>query len=151
MLNRLKLIIATGFGTGYAPVASGTFGTLVGILVVGLISAVNPLVYMALTVALLWVGIKCSDYAETYFQKSDAGEIVIDEIVGYMVTMYLVPVSIKSLIIGFFVFRVMDIVKPWPAKQIDQGNMGGLGVMLDDVAAGIWGCIFMHIFHTWTY
>ena len=144
-MNKIKLIIATGLGFGYAPVASGTFGTLVGIPIVWLLSYSNPLVFMAATVALLAIGIPCSDYAESYFKKSDAGQIVIDEVVGYMVTMFLVPVSMTSLIVGFFVFRFFDILKPWPARTIDQAGMGGKGVMLDDVAAGLYGCILMHL------
>lgn len=143
--DKLKLILATGFGFGYAPVASGTFGTLVGIPIVFLLAGVHPWMYMALTAALFFIGVICSNYAEKHFGQPDAGQIVIDEIVGYMVTMLMVPVTTNSLIAGFFIFRFFDIVKPWPARSIDGANMGGKGVMLDDVAAGIYGCILMHL------
>ena len=142
-MKMLKLIVATGLGTGYAPIASGTFGTLVGIPVVMLLSLTHPIIYMLATVALLLVGIRVSDFAEEYYQESDSGKIVIDEIVGYMVTMLLVPVNWMTLTAAFFVFRFFDIVKFWPARAIDQGHMGGAGVMLDDVAAGLYGCILM--------
>ena len=144
-MNRIKLIIATGFGFGYAPIASGTFGTLVGIPIVILLRDSHVLTYMTVTIALLFIGIKCADYAEEYFKKSDAGQIVIDEIVGYMVTMHMVHVSFATIVIGFLVFRFFDIVKPWPAGVIDKADLGGKGVMLDDVVAGIYGCILMHI------
>ncbi len=145
LADKIKLIIATGFGTGYAPVASGTFGTLVGIPIVWAMGGVHPWGYMVATALLYFVGVVCSDFAEAYFQKADAGQIVVDEVVGYMVTMFLVPVTLTTLITGFFVFRFFDILKPWPARGIDQANLGGKGVMLDDVAAGIYGCIVMHI------
>lgn len=146
-LDKLKLIIATGFGFGYAPVASGTFGTLVGIPIVFLLGGTHPWMYMAFTVALFYIGVICSDYAEEYFAKSDAGQIVIDEIVGYMVTMLMIPVTLNSLVVGFFVFRFFDIVKPWPARSIDRADIGGKGVMLDDVIAGLYGCILMHLIY----
>lgn len=145
MINKLKLIIATGLGFGYAPVASGTFGTLVGIPLVAVLVHVHPLTYMALTALLFFVGVACSNFAEDHFGKSDAGQIVIDEIVGYMVTMLFVPVTWLSLLIGFFVFRFFDITKPWPARSIDRAKHGGMSVMLDDVAAGVYGCILMHL------
>jgi phosphatidylglycerophosphatase A len=139
-----KLAIITGLGTGYAPIASGTFGTLVGIPVVILLAKVSPLVYLLATALLLWYGIRLSDYGEAYFGKKDSGYIVLDEIVGYMVTMFMIPAEPVFLIAGFFVFRFFDITKPWPARALDQSDLGGAGVMLDDVAAGLYSAIVMH-------
>lgn len=143
--EKIKLIIATGFGTGYAPVASGTFGTLVGIPLVWAMDGRHPWGYMIFTTLLYFVGVVCADFGEAYFQKADAGQIVIDEVVGYLVTMFLIPVTVTTLIVGFFVFRFFDIVKFWPARSIDRAQIGGQGVMLDDVAAGIYSCIVMHL------
>ena len=146
-MKKFYLILATGFGFGYAPVASGIFGTLVGIPIVWALAGVPGWLYAVLTLLLLLVGIKAADFAEEYFNKEDAGQIVIDEVVGYMVTMYLVPVSLGSLVAGFFVFRFFDIFKPWPARGIDKEMPGGAGVMLDDVSSGVYSCIVMHLLY----
>ena len=145
-MKRFWLVLATGFGFGYAPVASGTFGTLVGIPVVWLADRyLPPHLLLAAAAFVLAVGIKAADVAEAHYGKSDDGRIVIDEILGYMMTMYLVPVTWQSLVWAFFVFRFFDIVKIWPARNIDRHMKGGAGVMLDDLAAGVYSCMVMHV------
>ncbi len=142
------LTLATGFGFGFAPVASGTFGTLVGIPIVWLIGTYLTANWLFVaSIFVLMIGIKAADVAEKHWGKSDDGRIVIDEILGYMVAMYLIPVSWQALIWAFFIFRFFDIVKIWPARQIDQQVPGGKGVMLDDLAAGVYSCAVMHILH----
>lgn len=140
-----SLAIATGLGAGYMRPASGTWGTLVGIPLVLLLSPMTPFFYLVSTIALLFLGIWASDIAEEHFKKSDASQIVIDEIVGFAFTMFLVPLTWWNIIWAFLLFRFFDIVKFWPARQIDRGNFGGMGVMLDDVAAGAYANISMQI------
>ena len=118
--------------------ASGTWGTLVGIPIVLLVSALNPFWYLMVTVALFFIGVLASEVAEKLWNESDSSKIVIDEIVGYMVTMLLVPVTFWNMLWAFFIFRFFDIVKLWPARQIDRGGYGGMGVMADDVAAAVY-------------
>jgi phosphatidylglycerophosphatase A len=145
-MKKLYLVIATGLGLGFAPVASGTFGTLLGIPTVWLIGSFLPAYGLFIASAfVLAIGVKASNVAEEHYGKSDDGRIVIDEVLGYMATMYLIPVSWQALVWAFFIFRFFDIVKPWPARMIDTGMKGGWGVMLDDLAAGVYSCAVMHI------
>lgn len=144
-MKKLLLILATGFGTGFAPVASGTFGTMPAVLFVFWMRHLLPFYYLVITAAVFVIGIAAANFAEEYYNQKDSGKIVIDEIVGYFVTMFMVPVSLTSLIVGFFVFRFFDIAKIYPAGMIDRSDMRGLSVMLDDVAAGAYGCIVMQI------
>ncbi|MCC6157420.1 MAG: phosphatidylglycerophosphatase A [Deltaproteobacteria bacterium] len=145
-MQKFWLVLATGFGTGFAPVASGTFGTLVGIPVVWLFG-LCPERYALLVgaIVLLLLGVKAAAVAEKHYGQKDSGKIVIDEIVGYMVTMYMVPVSWTTILAGFFLFRLFDVIKLWPARQIDQEMGGGWGVMLDDVAAGVYANVALQL------
>lgn len=147
--------VSTGCLSGYAPVASGTFGTAVAIpiylalLAVGRASGRPSLqwgVYLAVTVALFWLGVQGADKIEQAVAQKDSGIIVIDEIVGYLVTMLFVPQQWFSIVLGFFVFRFFDILKPYPIRKLDQNpNLHGFGVMIDDVLAGVYGAIVMHL------
>jgi len=144
-MKRFWLLLATGLGTGYAPVASGTAGTLVGIPIVWVMAKLFP-PYALLIAAfiLLLVGVRAARVAEEHFDKSDAGQIVIDEIVGYMIALYLVPVTFWTLAVGFFLFRFFDIVKIWPARGFDRAP-GPWAVMLDDVAAGVYANVALQL------
>jgi phosphatidylglycerophosphatase A len=143
-MTKFWLAIATGLGAGYAPVASGTFGTLVGIPIVFLLmQCCTSFTFAVATAAIFFVGVKAAGVAEWYYEESDSGKIVIDEIVGYMITMFLIPMSAKTLIIGFFLFRFFDVVKIWPARHFDR-SPGPWAVMLDDVFAGLYSNIALH-------
>ena len=137
-------IIATGFGSGYAPVAPGTFGSLMAIPVIYLFWTSPRWVFLLATVALTLIGVWAASVAEKQFQKKDPSFVVIDEIVGMMVAMLFLPFQLKFVLISFLVFRVMDIIKPWPARKLEEVK-GGWGIMLDDVFAGIYTglCIFL--------
>jgi phosphatidylglycerophosphatase A len=135
---RLVTVLATGFGAGYAPVAPGTFGTLVGIpFAVALARVPGAFVLPVLVVS---VGLACwvAGQAERVFAQKDPGRIVIDEVVGYLVSLAFLPVTPWTLVGAFLLFRVFDVLKPWPARQLERRLPGGYGVVLDDVAAGIW-------------
>lgn len=143
----LKEILATGLFSGYIPVMPGTMGTLVGVLVYILLSPLAAVYYLAL-ILLIIVAVRVSDYAEKHiFRVKDAPHIVIDEIVGFLLAMTSFPFqptidSIKYLVIGFVLFRVLDIWKPYPIRQ-SQKLEGGLGVVMDDLLAGVYTNLFL--------
>lgn len=141
----LYLPIATGLGTGFMRPASGTWGTLVGIPLVLLLARLNPFWYLMFTAALFFVGVKASTFTEAHYDESDSSKIVIDEIVGYLFTMLLVPITFWNLFWAFFIFRFFDIVKLWPARQIDRGGYGGMGVMADDIAAAAYSNMVVQV------
>ncbi len=139
-----ELALLTGLFSGYSPVASGTMGTLVGALLIWFIPL--PLwIHVALCLVFLFVGVRLSDKFCSEWKEADSSKIVLDEIVGILVTMIGIPVTGYYLIVGFFVFRFFDIVKLPPANYFDQKLKNGWGVMLDDVAAGIYGNVLLHL------
>jgi len=148
MTNRTAILtIASGLGTGYSPFAPGTAGSLLGLLLVWLLSGATGLGgywYPALTVLLFFIGVWASGHAEVIYGKKDCGKIVIDEVVGMFVTLYLLPAAPLYFVSGFILFRFFDILKPFPASRIDQRLGGGLGVMLDDVAAAVYANLCLH-------
>jgi phosphatidylglycerophosphatase A len=141
------LTVASGLGAGYAPVAPGTAGSLLGLLLAYLLSGLTGLGgfwYPAVTVLLFLSGILVSGHAETIYGEKDCGKIVIDEVAGMLITLYLMPASPLYFALGFMFFRLFDITKPFPARGIDRGVKGGLGVMLDDVVAAIYANLCLH-------
>jgi len=144
-MRRFVIIFSTWWGTGYSPVASGTVGTLAAIPLY-LILAGLPIPYyllslISLTIFSCWV----SGRAEAIFNEKDSGKIVIDEVVGYLVTMTGVSLTLPAMILGFFLFRFFDIVKVPPANIIARRMKNGFGVVMDDVAAGIYACLLLHL------
>lgn len=140
-----RYFIAFGFGSGLSPVAPGTFGTLAAIPIYILLTYLPGLIYALLVVASFLIGIWITDSVSKELKIHDFSGIVWDECVGYWVTMFLIPRSWIWMGIGFFLFRVFDIWKPWPIKSVDQQVKGGLGIMLDDVLAGFLACITLHL------
>ena len=129
--------LATGFYSGLVPKGPGTAGTLVAIPLLLAISLLGPIGSLIATLLSI---LAASYIAELYQQEKgghDRQEIVIDEIVGYFVTMAWVPTTVGYIIAGFVLFRIFDILKPFPISYIDKKVKGGLGVVLDDVAAGM--------------
>ncbi len=135
---------ATGFGTGHLPKMPGTYGTLVGVMLY-LPLALLPLpVYLLLTGGIIIAGIPICRYGAEQLGDHDHPGIVWDEISGFLVAMIAVPLSLSSILLGFALFRLFDIVKPWPICWLDQKVPGGVGMMLDDIAAGAATCICLH-------
>lgn len=134
-----------GFGAGLSPTAPGTVGTLAAIPVYLLFWWSGWTVYGLLVLLGIIAGVKICDYCGRQLNSHDHGAIVWDEIIGFCITMFLVPLSIWTLILGFILFRAFDIFKPWPIKTVDEKLNDGLGVMLDDVVAGIMACVSLHI------
>jgi phosphatidylglycerophosphatase A len=131
------LFLAFGFGSGLAKKAPGTCGTVAAIPVYYLFAQANFLTYSLLTIIATVVGVWLCDVAAKKLDEHDFGGIVWDEVAGYLITMWFVPFSWQAMIIGFVLFRFFDILKPWPIKWIDKQVHGGLGIMLDDVLAGV--------------
>jgi len=138
-------LIALGFGSGLAPWAPGTFGTLAAIPVYILLAGASPAVYSAVVAGLLGLGVVACGRCGRTLGEADHPAIVWDEIVGFLVTMWGVPASWQNVLLGFALFRFFDIVKPWPIRAIDRRTAGGWGVMLDDVAAGLLSSVILHV------
>jgi phosphatidylglycerophosphatase A len=143
--NSLIKLFATGFGFGYSPVASGTAGTAIGIPLYFVLSHFSGIVYLCATIAFTIFSIFIADRAEKLFQKKDDGRIVIDEIVGFLWTMNFVSPSLIHIVFGFVMFRLFDIFKPYPARYFQDRLPGGYGIVMDDVAAGIYANIMLLI------
>jgi phosphatidylglycerophosphatase A len=130
------LAIATSLGVGYIPFAPGTFGSAAGLLLWWALPAAST-AQAAAILALFAVGSWSGSVAERHFGKTDPGQVVIDEVMGMLITLFLNPVGWMGAIGAFFLFRVFDIVKPPPARQL-EGLHGGVGVMADDAMAAIY-------------
>ena len=139
------MLIATGFYSGYLPKAPGTWGSLVGVLLVFLLHALSLQIYLSVIAGFFIVGSFVAGEAEKILDNRDPGVVVIDEIVGMLITMIAVPVTPLTMALGFILFRVFDIAKPFPVNFFDQHFHGGLGIMLDDVVAGIYSLIIMQL------
>lgn len=132
------LFLAFGFGSGLVKKAPGTFGTVAAIpIYMLLIQADSLLLYSLFTLLASVAGIWLCDIAAKRLGEHDFGGIVWDEIAGLLITLWWVPYSWQALVLGFVLFRVFDIIKPWPIKWFDQSVAGGLGIMLDDIVAGL--------------
>ncbi|GLX86634.1 phosphatidylglycerophosphatase A [Thalassotalea loyana] len=129
--------LALGFGSGLAPKAPGTFGTLAAIPVFLLMAQLPVSQYMAVLSVMALFGVHICGYTAKAIGVDDHPAIVWDEIVGFLITMILVPVSVTTVVVGFLLFRFFDIVKPWPISAVDKKLHSGLGIMLDDIIAGV--------------
>jgi phosphatidylglycerophosphatase A len=132
----LALAVSTVFGIGFAPVAPGTFGSAAGLLAWALLPA-SPAVQASVIVGLFLVGSWSGGVAERHFGTTDPSAVVLDEVIGMLLTLFLAPVGWTGALAGFLLFRAMDIVKPFPANRAER-LPGGLGVMADDAVAGIY-------------
>lgn len=146
--TRIALPIATGLGSGFLPI-SGTAGTLAIFLLHLLVfprffERDNWIVGLLVIFTVSGISIVTASIAEKYYHRKDDGRVVIDEWAGYLVTVFLLPGTWKWLLAGFFVFRFFDIIKPPPARGL-QALHGGLGITIDDLIAGVYGCILLHI------
>lgn len=125
------------------PHAPGTSGTLVGVLVYLVFAQFHWSLYLLSVIALSFLAIYVAQEAEKLFNKKDASQIVIDEIVGFQFTMFLVAPTVVHIAIGFILFRLFDIIKPFPIRLCERRLPGGYGVVGDDIIAGIYGNIVM--------
>ena len=147
------VIVAAWGPCGFAPFAPGTVGTLGAIPLWWALSWLALPAYLGAVAALFAVAVLAAHRAGPYWGVADASPIVIDEVAGYLVTMALVPWSWPYAILGFVLFRIFDVLKPWPASFFDRRVKNGFGVVMDDVMAGAWGLVAMqlitHALRTW--
>jgi len=142
--NRLILFVAQGAYAGRSPFAPGTAGTVVGVLLYLPLARLSPAAYLAACVLVTVVGIWTAGEAENLLGKKDPGSVVVDEIAGFLVSMFLVPPAWTFIAAGFFFFRFFDVVKPWPLRRL-QDLHGGPGVVLDDIGAGVYTNIVLQL------
>ena len=146
MRKELVVALATGLYSGYVPVAPGTFGTVVAVPLCYVLSCLGPVGGGVFVAGFLGVAVWIAGEAEKIFKKKDSGLIVIDEIAGFLVTLYGIPLTVSSLAAGFLLFRLMDIVKPFPIKRLETALPGGWAVVGDDVLAGVYANIVLRMF-----
>ncbi len=152
MTEGLKDFILTAFYAGRSPIAPGTMGTLVAMVLYILenlllgpflgeyLLYINPV----LVILFIYPSVKLCDFGEVYYKEKDPQNIVLDEVMGYWTAVLFVPFSITAAILAFILFRIFDILKPFPADNL-QSLRGGLGIMIDDYIAGIYACAVLHL------
>ncbi len=144
-MRRFVILMATWGGRGFSPFAPGTAGTLAAIPFYLVMTRLPLPLYLATLVPFFFLASWVAGRAEEIFGEKDSGKIVIDEVLGYLVTMAGVPLSWQGVVAGFFLFRFFDIVKIEPARFCDRRLKNGYGVVLDDVVAGIYACLSLHL------
>lgn len=142
-MRRLVLVISTCGYVGYAPVAPGTFGSAAGLVFFYLVRLADswPL-ELALIAGLFAIGVWSGTHIERDLGRQDPGIVVMDEVVGMLITLFLIPVTPLGALVGFLIFRVVDIIKPFPAAQFERLH-GGLGIMADDAMVGVYGNLIL--------
>ena len=151
VIQKVSFQIATFFSIGLLPKMPGTWATLATIpLAWVMMTNMNLMAYMGFTFLLLLIGAFACEVVETRTGQHDQGHLVIDEVVGYLITMTWLPITWQSFVFGFVFFRALDIVKPFPINFLDRRMKGGLGVMLDDVAAGVLANVVLQVIYTKT-
>jgi phosphatidylglycerophosphatase A len=142
-LTRVALLLATVLGVGYVPVAPGTFGSAAG-LVLWFVLPHTLLVDVTTIVVLFVAGSWSGTVAERHFGATDPGQVVIDEVMGMIITLFLNPVGWPGAIAGFVLFRLADVIKPYPANRLES-LPGGVGVMADDAMAAIYANLALRL------
>ena len=140
-MRRVGVLVATVGGAGYFPVAPGTVGSAVGIAVYLLLPPqwVLP-VFAAVTV----IGIWAAGEAARHFAREDPGPVVVDEVAGQLLTLLFTGAGVRGAVLGFLLFRILDIVKPWPANRLER-LPGGVGIVADDLMAAVYGNLLMQL------
>jgi phosphatidylglycerophosphatase A len=147
-MNRLSktviIFISQGAYSGRFPIAPGTAGTAVGVLLYLWMKGLSPALYLAVCLLLFAVGTWAAGRAEVLLERKDPPSVVIDEVAGFLLSMFMVPPQWGFVVAGFFLFRIFDIIKPYPLNRL-QDLHGGAGVMLDDIGAGIYTNIVLQL------
>ena len=141
LIKRPACFLGLGFGSGLAPKAPGTFGTLVAIPLYYLMSDLPLVWYLAIIVVGFIAGVWICQQSADWLGSDDPSAVVWDEIIGYLITMIAAPTGWQWVLLGFVLFRFFDILKPWPISLADRALHGGFGIMFDDVLAGIFALV----------
>jgi phosphatidylglycerophosphatase A len=144
VLDAVSRVVATGFGSGYSPFAPGTAGSLVGLLLFLPLAGLAWPAQLAAVVSVTLVGVLAAGRVARLLGRKDPGLVVVDEVAGQWITLVALPFTPVTALAGFVLFRAMDIVKPWPARDLER-LPGGLGIMADDVAAGIYAHLLLRV------
>lgn len=145
-MKRLSLFFATAGYVGYVPMAPGTAGSLVGLILLTMVRHwLGPTAELCVLVFVVIVGVWSSSLVEVYAGRKDPGCIVIDEVAGMLATMLWVPLNWPTAIMGFVAFRFFDITKPFPARSAES-LAGGLGIMADDLVAAVYAAASVRLF-----
>ena len=146
---RLAVFLATVAYCGYFPIAPGTVGSAAGLVVYLLVWWAHSRAFeAALIVAIFLVGTWAASHAERFFGAIDPGPVVIDEVLGQLVTLAFIPVGVPAALTGFVLFRIFDVIKPYPANRLERFH-GGLGIMADDAMAGVYANIVLRLLMWW--
>lgn len=145
LLKNPNHLFAFGFGSGLAPKAPGTFGTLAAIPFFLLLQSLSWPIYLSWLLVAFALGVMWCDRSSKALGVHDHGGIVWDEFVGFWLTMFMAPTGWVWILIGFVLFRFFDILKPWPINWLDKKVHGGFGIMIDDVLAGIYALIVLQL------
>ena len=145
VFSKPSLLLATGFGIGLLPIAPGTFGSMLGIILFLAIAHLYlPIFWLGLIILILYfVSYLAVQSALKIIKRSDPGEIVIDEVLGMMLVMMTIPPDPKWIFLAFILFRIFDILKPWPINKVDSKLKNALGVILDDLLAALYSGIII--------
>jgi phosphatidylglycerophosphatase A len=146
-MKRIAWILATWFGCGHVPLAPGTAGTLGALPLYLVLRPHGPLVVLGAAAVLTVVGVWASNHVIAKTGQTDPQIIVIDEVAGVLVTLSVSAPTWTSVVLGVVLFRIFDQWKPWPARRLESLH-GGLGVVMDDVAAGVWGAAVLGVFRS---
>jgi phosphatidylglycerophosphatase A len=147
---RVDALLSTGFGVGYLPKAPGTWGSLAALPFAWVIAeSGGATALLAATAAVLLLGVWASGSFARRTGRKDPGIIIIDEVAGQWLTLAFVPADPYYYLAGFLLFRIADIVKPWPASWADRKLDGGIGVMLDDIFAGVYAAVMLFAAYTY--
>ena len=147
-MTRLAVFLATAGYSGYFPIAPGTVGSAVGLVLYAAMRWLDPPYFaaaeLAVMVCLFVAGVWAGTTAERYFGGIDPGPIVLDEVVGMLLTLAFIPVGATGAVAGFFLFRIFDVIKPFPARRFEALH-GGLGVMADDAMAAVYANVSLRL------
>ncbi|MFH0844294.1 MAG: phosphatidylglycerophosphatase A [Pseudomonadota bacterium] len=143
--EKVALCLSTWFGVGLLPAAPGTFGTLAALPLVLLLKYLGVFVEEIVTILLIPLSVWASELSRKSMNRDDPSEVVIDEVAGLFLTFFLLPVSWLTVCAGFFLFRLFDILKPFPIRWLDQTIRGGIGIVFDDLLAGIYANLSLRL------
>ncbi len=143
-IDFLARLVATGLGSGYSPIAPGTAGSAVGLLLFWPLASLGWTWQLAACLVVVVVGIPAASRVATLAARKDPGLVVVDEVAGQWLTLVGLPFTLPVALAGFVLFRIMDVVKPWPARALER-LPGGWGIVADDVAAGIYANLALRV------
>ena len=142
--DKLALVLSSCFGIGLIPVAQGTFATLAAIPLAAALARFTPMACAYVLFFFILLAVWVSARAADVLQKEDPGEVVIDEAAGLLLTLFLLPATAVNLCLGFVLFRLFDILKPYPIRRLESLG-GGSGIVLDDLLAGVYGNVCLRL------